>query len=94
MVNRIAARFAHYFSSMGFAGDVLLNTGKSENDFFNFGIDIMVKYRANEPLQRLNPHQQSGGERSVATALYMMALQVRLHWKLNLKIRGLAYFVG
>ena len=31
--------------------------------------------RSNEPLARLNPHQQSGGERSVATALYMLALQ-------------------
>ena len=50
--------------------------GTTEDDFANFGIDIMVKYRANEPLAKLDPHKQSGGERSVATALYMMALQV------------------
>ena len=31
---------------------------------------------ANEGLQKLDPHKQSGGERSVATALYMLALQV------------------
>ena len=38
-------------------------------------LTIYVSCRSNEPLARLNPHQQSGGERSVATALYMLALQ-------------------
>ncbi len=31
--------------------------------------------RDHEPLQELTAHHQSGGERSVATALYMLALQ-------------------
>jgi chromosome segregation ATPase len=76
LVGRIAVRFSHYFESMGFAGDVALGRGTHLNDFANYGIDILVKFRTNEPLQRLTPHQQSGGERSVATALYMLALQV------------------
>ena len=50
--------------------------GRSEDDFANFGIEVMVKYRANESFAKLDAHKQSGGERSVATALYMMALQV------------------
>lgn len=61
---------------MGFAGDVVLDTGTHENDFSNMGIDILVKYRDSLPLQKLDPYLQSGGERSVATALYMLALQV------------------
>ena len=36
---------------------------------------IRVKYRDNEELQELSAYHQSGGERSVATVIYMMALQ-------------------
>ena len=36
---------------MGFAGEVKLYTGAHENDFDNFGIKILVKYRDNQPLQ-------------------------------------------
>ena len=35
----------------------------------------MVKFRDNESLRELTSHYQSGGEKSVATVLYMMALQ-------------------
>jgi hypothetical protein len=35
----------------------------------------MVKFRDKYDLQRLDPFKQSGGERSVSTALYMMAMQ-------------------
>ena len=43
--------------------------------FTNLKYNMPSLCRSNEPLARLNPHQQSGGERSVATALYMLALQ-------------------
>ena len=69
------ARFSDYFASMGFAGEVALYEGNHETDYANFGIDILVKHRDNLQLQKLTPHLQSGGERSVATALYMLALQ-------------------
>ncbi len=36
-----------------------------------------VKFRNNEPLQPLTANRQSGGERSVSTILYLIALQVR-----------------
>ena len=45
LVLKIGSRFAHYFSSMGFAGDVALSRGQHQNDFANYGIDILVKYR-------------------------------------------------
>jgi len=75
LVERIDARFSAHFATMGFAGEVGLDCGKFENDFENYGIKIRVKYRDHEPLQELTAHHQSGGERSVATALYMLALQ-------------------
>ena len=36
---------------------------------------IKVLFRQSEQLRELTPHHQSGGERSVSTVLYMMALQ-------------------
>jgi len=75
LVSRINTNFSAHFASMGFAGEVALKTGSHEDDFENYGIIIRVKYRDNEPLQELTAHHQSGGERSVATALYMLALQ-------------------
>jgi len=75
LISEINTRFAHNFEIMGFAGAVELFTGKHENDFDNYGIKILVKYRNTEPLQELTPYHQSGGERSVATAIYMLSLQ-------------------
>ncbi|XP_023342478.1 structural maintenance of chromosomes protein 5 [Eurytemora carolleeae] len=75
LVGNINTRFSKFFGIMGFAGGVQLHTGSHENDFDNYGIKILVKYRDTEPLQELTPHHQSGGERSVATAIYMLALQ-------------------
>jgi hypothetical protein len=37
---------------------------------------IKVKFREDEQLQLLTAHRQSGGERSVSTILYLIALQV------------------
>ena len=44
-------------------------------DFGKYGIELKVKYRKNEELKVLTARHQSGGERSVATILYLMALQ-------------------
>jgi chromosome segregation ATPase len=75
LVSRISEQFSTFFEHMGFAGCVQLNKGKHEDDFGNYGFDVLVKFRNKLPLQRLDPFKQSGGERSVSTALYMMALQ-------------------
>ena len=40
-----------------------------------YGVRIRVKFRDGEALRELTPFHQSGGERSVATVLYMMAIQ-------------------
>ena len=75
LIERINTNFSNYFASMGFAGEVGLRQGSHENDFENYGVCIRVKFRDEEPLQELTGSRQSGGERSVSTALYMMALQ-------------------
>lgn len=49
--------------------------GFNPQDFSKYGIAIKVKFRPNEELQVLSTSRQSGGERSVSTMLYLMALQ-------------------
>ena len=75
LIEEISEKFSYFFSNMGFAGMVELGKGDHINDFCNYGIEILVKFRENVPLQKLDPFKQSGGERSVSTALYMLALQ-------------------
>ena len=68
-------RFRKYFSAhthMNCAGEVAL---EENEDFAKYGILIRVKFRDNEELQALNAQRQSGGERSVSTMLYLLALQ-------------------
>jgi len=76
LVGNISERFSAFFEHMGYAGEVRLNKGgTNEDDFTNYGLEVMVKFRDKYDLQRLDPFKQSGGERSVSTALYMMAMQ-------------------
>lgn len=57
---------------LGCAGEVRL---AKTLDYSEWGIEILVKFRDNEPLAQLTAHRQSGGERSVTTMMYLMALQ-------------------
>jgi chromosome segregation ATPase len=79
LVRRVSVAFGNAFDSIGCAGEVLLNkTAGSDiptDDFGSWAIDIKVKFRDTEDLQSLNAQRQSGGERSVSTIFYLMALQ-------------------
>jgi len=46
-----------------------------QEDYEKYGVRIRVKFRDTEQLSELTPYQQSGGERSVSTVLYMISLQ-------------------
>ena len=54
----------------------MLELVEHEN-FESYEMRIKVKFRAEEALQTLSSHRQSGGERSVSTMLYLISLQVR-----------------
>lgn len=77
LVAQINTSFGHFYATMNCAGEVGLYTGEgdSQDDFANYGIKIRVKYRSQEPLIELSANHHSGGERAVATALYMLAMQ-------------------
>ena len=44
-------------------------------DYSKYGVQIRVKFRSEDELHVLDAQHQSGGERSVSTMLYLMALQ-------------------
>jgi chromosome segregation ATPase len=75
IVAAINTSFAEYMRAIGCVGEVRLHTDQEEEDYAKFGIEIWVKFRADQPLCKLNAHVQSGGERSVSTMLYLISLQ-------------------
>ncbi|XP_069138158.1 structural maintenance of chromosomes protein 5-like [Argopecten irradians] len=75
LIDTINNNFSYFFSCMNCAGEIELSQPDNLEDYEKYGVKIKVKFRDNEVLRELTPHHQSGGERSVATVLYMMALQ-------------------
>lgn len=72
LMAKINDAFAYNFEQISCAGEVRVD--KTE-DFDNWALDIMVRFRENETLQKLTAHRQSGGERAVSTIFFLMALQ-------------------
>lgn len=65
-----------------FIGEIEVYTGERAGpgeeqlqNFKDWGIQIKVKFRANSDLQVLSAQVHSGGERSVSTIMYLMAMQ-------------------
>lgn len=72
-VNKLNTTFQQYTRDFGIAGEVSLQPNAT--DYSKWEIQIKVKFRDNEPLAVLSKNRQSGGERSVTTILYLLALQ-------------------
>ncbi len=72
LVGRINDAFAHNFEQINCAGEVSV---LKDEDFDKWAIDIKVRFRENETMQRLDKQRQSGGERAVSTVFYLMSLQ-------------------
>lgn len=72
LVEEISTSFSNHFKQIACAGEVTV--GKDE-DFSEWSIKILVKFRENEQMSVLNSQRQSGGERAVSTVFYLMALQ-------------------
>ncbi|KIH62071.1 hypothetical protein ANCDUO_07650 [Ancylostoma duodenale] len=92
LIRNINVNYSKFFALLGCAGEVYLDVPEDPLKIAEYGIMIMVSFRAGERLRRLDhqvekslweeihaqPHQQtvqSGGERSVSTMLYLLALQ-------------------
>lgn len=72
LVSNIGSTFSAAFDRIGCAGEIQITP--HEDDYAQWAIDILVKFRDNEKLQLLTGQRQSGGERSLTTILYLMSL--------------------
>lgn len=72
LIEKIDKSFQEKFAAIGCAGQVELTESA---EFDKYSINIKVKFRKEEDLVALTANRQSGGERSVSTILYLMALQ-------------------
>lgn len=81
-MEEINLNFGRSFERIRCAGEVQLHEEVDPTtgalDFEKFAMHIKVRFRAEEELQLLTAHRQSGGERSVATIMYLIAIQVTL----------------
>uniref|UniRef100_A0A674GFH6 Structural maintenance of chromosomes protein 5 n=1 Tax=Taeniopygia guttata TaxID=59729 RepID=A0A674GFH6_TAEGU len=74
MIEQINEKFSKFFSSMQCVGEVDLHM-ENEEEYEKYGIRIRVKFHSSTELHELTQYHQSGGEKTVSTMLYLMALQ-------------------
>lgn len=74
-ITKISENFASYFKKINCAGEVKLHKPENPLDIEEYGVDIFVQFQGYSRMHKLTAQQQSGGERSVSTMLYLMALQ-------------------
>ncbi|XP_059171563.1 structural maintenance of chromosomes protein 5-like [Physella acuta] len=75
LIHKINIKYCYFFSCLKCCGEVSLSIPENTDDYEKYGVCIKVKFRDDEILRELNAHHQSGGERSVSTVLFMIALQ-------------------
>lgn len=73
LVSHVSQRYSEMFDALGCRGE--LSLVKRGVDFANWGIDVLVAFREDEAPSPLSRQKQSGGERAVSTAVYLLALQ-------------------
>ena len=73
MVAKLDALFTHYMTQLGNQGKV--EVLRDPHSLDKWGINLLVSFRAGNALVPLNKRVQSGGERSVSTIMFLMALQ-------------------
>lgn len=81
-IDKVDKRFSQYMRELGCRGEIHLRKGKNgeensneESNFKDWGVEIKVSFRENVPPSVLSSQVQSGGERSVSTIMYLMAMQ-------------------
>jgi chromosome segregation ATPase len=81
MVEEICRRFTELFFQLnGCFGEVALEWPQdTPEDVSKWQISIKVQFRLNEAAHQLSAFRQSGGEKSVSTMLYLLAMQGLSH---------------
>jgi chromosome segregation ATPase len=69
---KLNVSFAAFMRELGCAGEVAL---QEDDDYAKWQLQIRVTFRKNESLQPLSGNVHSGGERSVSTMLFLIAMQ-------------------
>lgn len=63
-------KLSELFAKFGYSGIIEVDTDSEE-----WALNIMVKFRDAEGMQRLSAYRQSGGEKSLSTILFLLSLQ-------------------
>jgi len=77
-VRKISAKFGDFFRQFNSAEGKVELMSHEEGEvrpYSEWCIDILTKFRADQPWKRLTSSSQSGGEKSVSTMLYLLSLQ-------------------
>jgi structural maintenance of chromosomes protein 5 len=77
-IGDVDKKFSQYMQELGCVGSVALSKGAKDDPnpkFQDYGIEIKVSFRQGVAPSVLSARVQSGGERSVSTIMYLMALQ-------------------
>jgi structural maintenance of chromosomes protein 5 len=80
IISKVDQRFSKYMKELGCVGEVSLTKGNAgadneEPSFKDYGVEIRVSFREGVKPSVLSARVQSGGERSVSTIMYLMAMQ-------------------
>lgn len=78
LVDLIGEQFGQFMAESGCRGEVVLYTGdeaEEGQDYANYAIHIRVSFRPDGPMKTISSEIHSGGERSVATMMYLISLQ-------------------
>jgi len=77
-VKKISLKFGEFFRQFNKAEgkvELVSHEDGEVKPYSEWCIDILTKFRADQPWKRLTSSSQSGGEKSVSTMLYLLSLQ-------------------
>jgi len=81
LCNSLTVNFQDFLTLFGCCGQIELDTGVTRYDYQTYGLLIKVQFRNDSPsLKLLDSKSQSGGERALSTALFLLALQKITHF--------------
>ncbi|XP_022172006.1 structural maintenance of chromosomes protein 5 isoform X2 [Myzus persicae] len=81
LTNLLSVNFQKFLKSFGCSGIIELDIGVTRYDFQAYGLLIKVQFRNDIPsLRLLDAKSQSGGERALTTALFLLCLQEVTHF--------------